>query len=479
LVKDSTASVSPIDVGCEKQLFIDNWLIESREGVSLTMNPPKKTGEKLIVADKPWEAGGIGAYKTVINDGGIYKMWYQTGGGICYAYSMDNGAHWIKPSLGIVEYQGSKDNNIVYRPIGHPYGNCHGPTVFKDPTEPDGSPRKYKMFYWMDRHKPYELLTPPDVRPVKEWQTPTSRNMGFAFSPDGLNWTPWNKNPVMKCASDTQNVAFWDDRIGKYVAYVRLWDPWRVIGRSETADLASWPDPKVCLRCDEKDPENMNLYTNACIKYPYAASVYFMFPAVFYREPGERHRYGPLDVQLAVSRNGGHWSRPDRRPFICLGIDRTWDSQRIYVGVGITREGDQLSIYYTGYDTLHGEGRPYGGVISRAVLRVDGFVSADAGYWGGTLITKPLVFSGDCLELNVDTGAGGSLLVEVQDFQGKPIPGFTQEDAQPVRGNYIVKQITWKEKNSVDELAGKLIKLKFIMRDTKLYAFQFSKRVKV
>lgn len=186
---------------------------------------------------------------------------------------------------------------------------------------------------------------------------------------------------------------------------------------------------------------------------------------------------GPLDAQLAVSRDGIYWSRSDRRPFIPLGIDRTFDSQSIYVGVGITKEGDQLSIYYTGYSSHHGESmRPYGGVISRAVLRVDGFVSADAGYWGGTLTTVPMVFSGNWLELSVDTSAGGYVVAEIQDRQGQPIPGFTEQDAHPIRGSYVVKRISWKEKTAVSELAGKPVKLKFNMRDTKLYAFQFRPR---
>lgn len=213
---------SPIDVGCEKQLFIDDWLIESIEGVVLTVNPPRKTGERLIVADKPWEAQGIGGYKTVIDDDGIYRIWYMVHESVlnnlllCYAYSVDGGTHWVKPDLGIMEYLGSKANNIVYAPLEHPYGRCHGPTVFKDPTQPDDSQRKYKMLYWMDRHKKYKRCRIHGVlskRPV---------GMGVAFSPDGLHWKPSEKNPVMENFGDTQNVAFWDDRIGKYVAYTRM-----------------------------------------------------------------------------------------------------------------------------------------------------------------------------------------------------------------------------------------------------------------
>ena len=468
---------NPIDVGAEKQLFIDDLFIESSEGVVLTVNQPRKTGEKLVASDKPWEHGYLGGYLTVMIDEGVYKMWYAVHSSddndvlLCFAMSFD-GKNWIKPSLGIVEYKGSKDNNIVYAPQGHPYGECHGPTVFKDPNEPEGSPRKYKMFYWMGRHRPYvSIEIHGDTKPRAPW-------MGFAFSSDGLHWVPWEKNPVMKNFGDTQNVAFWDDRIGKYVAYTRMWYPWRKVGRSETSDLSSFPDPVVCFEYDGEDPENLDFYTSACIKYPYAENAYFMFPSAFYREPGERHMSGPLDIQLAVSRDGAEWSRPERRPFIRLGIDKTFDSQQIYVGVGITREGDWLSIYYTGYDVDHGaksEEFRQSGVITRALIRVDGFVSADAGYKGGTLTTVPIIFSGNRLELNVDASAGGFVKVEILDSSDKPISGFTKEDSDVIRGNHITKLVTWKGNSDLTELVGKSVKIKFYMRDAKLYAFQYSK----
>ena len=125
-----------VDIGSEKQLFIDDALIAEAENVTLTMNPPRKTGERCIVADKPWESHRVCAYNTVIEDG-VYKMWYdaiaQDGSRwLCYATSTD-GVHWEKPDLGLVEFDGSKANNIVFPPErrGHEPG-C----VFID-TNPD------------------------------------------------------------------------------------------------------------------------------------------------------------------------------------------------------------------------------------------------------------------------------------------------------------------------------------------------------
>jgi hypothetical protein len=99
-------------------------------------------------------------------------------------------------------------------------------------------------------------------------------------------------------------------------------------------------------------------------------------------------------------------------------------------------------------------------------------MSADAAYTGGELVTKLLTFTGDCLELNVDTSAGGTVLVEIQDEAGQPIQGFTVSDADEINGNSVRRPVTWNDSGDVSALAGKPIRLRFVMRDTKLYAFQ-------
>ena len=113
------------------------------------------------------------------------------------------------------------------------------------------------------------------------------------------------------------------------------------------------------------------------------------------------------------------------------------------------------------------------GARTRAVLRLDGFLSADARYTGGTLTTRPLVFDGDQLQLNLSTGAGGVLRVEILDGNGKPVPGFTLEEADGINGNYIRVLASWQGSSGLGSLAGKPVKLRFVMRDTKLYSFQF------
>ena len=106
-------------------------------------------------------------------------------------------------------------------------------------------------------------------------------------------------------------------------------------------------------------------------------------------------------------------------------------------------------------------------------MKVDGFISADASYEGGELITPPLLFEGKTLELNLDTSAGGSVRVELLDQDGKPLGHFTAGEATQLNGNSVRMPISWGENRDVSKLAGTPIKIRFIMRDCKLYAFGF------
>jgi hypothetical protein len=144
--------------------------------------------------------------------------------------------------------------------------------------------------------------------------------------------------------------------------------------------------------------------------------------------------------------------------------------------------GDEVWIYFLGQNFDHdgiidptANGQMRTG-ISRAIMRLDGFISADAEFGGGELTTPAVRFDGDQLELNVDTSAGGVVYVELLDEQGRPIPGYTRAEAKTICGNSVRMPVQWNAKQSVGELSGTPVKLHFIMRDCKLYAFQFVKK---
>ena len=444
---------APRRIAGTKQLFIDDVLIAGRRDVTLTLNPPDKTGEPCIVADRPWETFYAGGWNTVMEDGGSYKMWYEASTlnpkkrhmqMLALATSTD-GVRWEKPKLGVTEFNGSTDNNLVLLDtVG---------TVFLDPKSSDGN-----RFKFAARKKP---------------------GLWIYTSPDGIRWQPLGDGAVLsKGHFDTQNQVFWDDRIDRYVGYVRRWGPLRKIGRSETADLRQWPEPEIVFSYDDKDPVESDHYNLCAIKYPYAPDLYFAFPSPYFHFPGKKND-GPLDIQLTTSRDGIRWDRRFREPYIRLGLDGTWDGGSIYTTVGMLRKGPEIWMYYTGYDFTHGDYSPdksrNKGVVTRVIQRLDGFVSADAAYGGGELTTVPVAFEGDRLELNVDTGALGSLRVELIGSDGRALPGFAAADCNPIIGNSVARTVTWKRGSSVAALASKPVSLRFVMRSTKLYAFQFTR----
>ncbi len=144
------ARAESLSVGSAKQVFIDGRFIESSHEVELVVNRPRITGEMLLVPEHPWESGWIGDYLSVIQEGARIHMWYDSSDrqaitdtkngmtGVAYAFSTDGGATWTKPKLGVIEYAGSRENNLVKDGV-------HGFQVFRNrPEAPLGE--KYVLF---------------------------------------------------------------------------------------------------------------------------------------------------------------------------------------------------------------------------------------------------------------------------------------------------------------------------------------------
>ena len=112
----------------------------------------------------------------------------------------------------------------------------------------------------------------------------------------------------------------------------------------------------------------------------------------------------------------------------------------------------------------------------RYTLRRDGFVSAAAPLSGGWLVTKPIVFDGEQLKINFETSAAGSLQIEIQDAQGEPVPGFTLAECPSLFGNSTDYAVKWKSKAKLSDLAGKPVRLRFVLKDADLYAFRFGEK---
>lgn len=490
-----------INIGGEKQLFIDDLFFETARDVKLKLNPALKTGEKNLQREKPWESADINWF-TVIKDGDKFCMWYECydlagwdapdDTAFCYATSTD-GIKWTRPNLGLFEYQGGKNNNILFRLIGatpqqhevareknikdndpafrsicppNNHSRVHGTGVFIDPAAPPE--QRYKgvsQGLWWQRK-----LTPP--------LAPSAHRIAGMYSPDGIHWTRYQE-PICDIMADSQYSCFWDQSLGKYVLYGRYipgTDRGRSLGRSESKDFTNFAPLSLVLKSDDNDPQPCDMYNPAAIKYPYAANAYFMFISLF------QHTPQTLDIHLAVSRDGIHWTRPDQKiPFIPLGKKGEFDSGSLYIGQGLIKVGNELWQYYGGSPLTHAESEPdklkiqgNGRIFSRVVSRLDGYVSVEAGPQGGDFVTPLLNYSGNTLMLNVKVRPGGEVRVGLQDASGQPIAGRTVEDCQPITGDDVDIQVRWKTDGGLAELSGKPVKLNIKIKDADLFAFQFT-----
>ena len=467
-----------LEVGGHRQLFIDDYIIEETRGIVRTLNQPAKyAGNPVMIPLYPWE-GRLALYGTVWRDPkeGQFRMWYQGYGGMAipqmgaansdspwrgfdasnllytigYATSKD-GVFWNRPNLGLVEYKGSRDNNLVL--LDAAFAN-----VIKDTHDPDPT-RLYKSLFFEARD--------PDGTP----------NMGdgvsIAFSPDGLRWQKYEGNPVIERSSDTHMLLGWDDLHDKYVAYCRPsvhgGNKTRRIGRSVSDDFVNWTDPKDVLVPDDEDPPGLEFYGMPVFKYE---GLYLGQLWAYHARPEEPQiRFAAtIDVQLAVSRDGIAWQRvSDRKPFIPNGPPGSIDAGEVWTAREPVVMGDELWFYYSPGDSEHGiTGRS--GPICLAKLRLDGFVSVDAGDEMGALVTKPFRCDGGQLTINA-AARGGSVAVAVLDEQGVQHKGYARIDCALFDGDSVRHNVTWRENVSLESLRGHVIRLKFYLRNAHLYSF--------
>ncbi|AWT60452.1 MAG: hypothetical protein DF168_01666 [Candidatus Moanabacter tarae] len=509
--------MNPIKVGSLKQLFVDEMFIESSFGVKLVMNRPYQFTDSVLTAEGSSEIESqmsLGIYSSVLKeDDGRVRIWYHSckavngsinPAHIGYAESVD-GIHFTKPKLSSIKEEGSIFSNIAIA------GKFGGSSVWIDPNAP--------------REERYKSQT-------KVYDSDVSMQFHMHSSSDGLDWRFLRRIKLEQRGGwDTQSVIFWDPAIGRYLLFTRHWfakrhstaegnENYRTVRRLESDDLINWENQRIVMWPDDKDratyetdhplnsaaPENpsglvpVDYYGATVFKYPDPDGVYLMLANANWswydratvvttvrddldavREETQRiHGPSRFDARLSVSRDGANFQRcGGRGAFISPGPEGSFSSRMIWALPNPILMGDEIWIYYSGTNRDHdnivdpaAEGHLTG--IGRAVLRLDGFVSADACYEGGEIITPILQFEGNQLEINVDTGGGGSVRVEFQDAYRRPVEGYTKEEASFMCGNSVRMRVRWGKSSDVSKLAGKLIRIRFILRDCKLYAFQFT-----
>jgi len=471
----------------------------ARTNAVLSVNQPERAGS-VFVCDAPWE--GDCDFFNIVKDDGLYRMYYILKGPlfkgvypglmIGYAESKD-GLHWVKPPLGIYEYNGSRDNNILLGPDSKELDyECNGLFVMKDPNPDCEKDAKYKalMNYYSNGRYNLRCLASEDGIHFREWRMIADQTT-YAF--------------------DTLNVLSWDSQTKKYHCYIRTIHTKkknavypdsnfaeeggiRAVSVMESSDFVTWSEP-VALDFSGKD--DYPLYCACVSPYLYDDRYMIGFPVRYVErkawtdnfdqlcgrefrikrmenviengEPTLRHGTAITDCVFMFSRDHYHWYRFDEA---CLtpGPEQPykWVYGDCYAAVGMIEtparfelEPNELSLYVEMYNWGN---RPT--ELMRYVYRKDGFASYKAGYEAKTFQTKPFEMEGERLFINFRTSARGNVYAAVLDEGDRIIDGY---ESCELFGDTLEREIRFCQPLSA--LRGKTVKLRFTMRDAEIFSF--------
>ncbi len=440
------------DLGTRIEPFVDPWLIDRLRGARLQLQAPQKR-EIVLEMNAPGECSTSG-YFNLFHDGERIRLYYRgamkPGGDTddnqtaCYAES-DDGIHFVRPALGLVEYRGSTANNIIHHGI-----EAHNFCAFRDDNPACPPEQRYKAV-------------------GGGWKA-----LFGLVSSDGIHWRRIREEKLdLAGAFDSLNVPCWDPHAGCYRMFLRDFnDAWgRIILSATSQDFLHWTTPIPYEYEVNAEPEQY--YTNATHPCPGAEHILLAFPKRFLEHrtknpagmiyPGD----GLSDAVFMSSRDGVHWYR-FREAWVRPGLDpRNWTHRGNMPARGIiptapTEWSMYISEHY-GWDSNR---------LRRLVIRPFGFAAVHADYDGGELMTHPFVFGGARLYLNYATSVAGSLRAELQDVDGKRLTGFTLRDMAPLFGDELDAPIAWKGSGDLSALRGRPVRLRVQLKDADLFALR-------
>lgn len=470
-----------ITIQNQRELFVDDYLIDKLNNMELRLATPV-SGGKAIDLSKPWE-GRFGLALSVMKVGNIYRLYYRGLPEVqskknppvnCYAESLD-GINWVRPDLKQKEAYGTIDNNVL----------------------PDAAAL---VVLYDDR---------PEVPAAERFKSLTGNSkqgLHVIVSADGFSWKPYNKDTTavgvaQGYALDSPNVLTWVPSENTYAIYMRGWTGdipgvtpstpnefgqiglyyhgIRTLMRSTSKDLINWSKPEM-MKFGDTPMEH--LYTNATQPYFRAPQILISMPMRYNPDStanvlsiNERIKYdihpvqwrGVSDAVFMTSRGGNTFDRKFMQSFIRPGLNqKNWAARSQIPALGVIPTGpEEISFFVTrGYATRDV-------YIERLTLRTDGFVSLNAGYQEGSVITRPVVLAGNKMLLNYSSTPIGYVKVVLLNEKGKELAGFGEADAELIRGDKIDREVQWKSGKSLKDLDGSKVRIKFIAKDADIYSF--------
>ncbi|MCA8996331.1 MAG: hypothetical protein KDA80_05090 [Planctomycetaceae bacterium] len=480
LMSDGQAEPTPLPESSEDEVVLfafDSESIPFTQNLRLEMRQPTRHPANPVLQRGPEGSPdelAVQFYGSVIREGDTFRLWYvaadRADDGLpasahwrpAYAESKD-GIHWTKPNLGLVEYHGSKDNNLILTDPS-PLGMVNL-KVLRDDDDPDPASR-YKITthaYFRHRRR-LGTLAPFVSADGLSWRMEQSVTPVRAELPlDALVLPPVHFEP---CGG----LYRWDG-----VYYINGQNamnaprPYqgRIVRTYRSRDFRNWSEtshiafvrstqhdylgPGRSLE-GEQNHEGISVWNRGNV----LLGVYGRFHGA------EEWKDVSVDLGLAISNDGLHFREPLQEwTFLERGADGEWDQGGVLQGQGFENVGDSTYIYYGAWDP-----RPTGklppvprGGVGVAVLPRDRFGDLVVELKGEgpneyqlpkvqcELITAPIPISTSVaprMFLNADgLGIDSQLVIELLDENETPINGFFGDDAAVIRQSGFRTPITW------------------------------------
>ena len=360
-----------------------------------------------------------------------------------YAES-DDGVHWVKPSLGLVEFEGSRENNMLFR-------YAHGTGVFLDQEETNPAKR-------------YKLVTKVEYPGGHTY-------LAVNCSEDGVHWgemIPW---PRWNPPADSHNFPFRDKVDGLFKVITRTWrNGVRVSAICSSRDFINWSEPLEIIRGDGFESQ---VYSMPVFWYD---GIYLGLASMFHEGDRSAENFDTVDLELTYASACDRFDRVAPYQYLIHRgqgryPDGDFDCCCIYAAAPLDMGDGRLCFYYMGGNGQHTNFRETS--FGRAFLPKDRFAWYEPREAGkeALLSTGRLNIYGNELRVLAETEEDGRWSVAVcPTWKSEPFEGFGFEDCTLTPGGDGYTQVQWKRK--LMELENATVSLVFRFQKTKLYAFQ-------